>query len=307
MLNTLLAALLLVIPADSSVEQESQDANVPRILSPRADEFVSIRDAAEELARRDVVFLGEEHDSTPGHEMQLALIRDMHKERADLVISMEMFERDVQGVVDDYLGDRIDEEEFLKHARPWPSYADHYRPIIEYAKEHGVDVIAGNVPRRIASEVAKGNAPATADAVYIARQTSAPEDGYWENFQGAMSGHGGTDNGDAVRLFYQAQCLKDDAMAEAIVDYLAVHPHRQPLVIHLCGKFHSDGGLGTVSRLVDRSPLLQVGVVSMETIEAGAKPTAASYVDQAHFVVIINEPAEGDSAEAAKSTSRDDG
>ena len=42
----------------------------------------------------------------------------MHARRQDIVLSMEMFERDVQGVLDDYLRGRIDEESFLDLAFP---------------------------------------------------------------------------------------------------------------------------------------------------------------------------------------------
>ncbi len=297
-----LVAFLLSIPT----HQQAGPVDSPSILNPRTAETVEAAAAAETLAGRDVVFLGEEHDSLPGHQMQLTLVTEMHKLRPDLVISMEMFERDVQGVLNDYLRGTIDEETFRKHSRPWPNYEEHYRPIVEFAKENGLDVIAGNVPRRIASSLASGNPAAGSDAVYVPRTTSAPEDAYWANFQGAMHGHGGAGADDSMRRFYEAQCLKDDAMAEAITDYLATHPHREPLVVHLCGKFHSDGGLGTVSRLVDRAPLLQTGIVSMQTVSADEEADANELRDVAHFVVIIKKPkdesSEADSADGNPSS-----
>lgn len=90
--------------------------------------------------------------------------------------------------------------------------------------------------------------------------------------------------------YYRSQCLKDDAMAEAITDYLAVHPHRRPLVLHVCGRFHSDFGHGTVWRTLLRRPLLHVGVVSMEPAEKTAEFDLKEYVEQAHFLLIV--PAE---------------
>lgn len=286
-----------------------QDAPAPVLVFGRTAAEVSFDEAVQDLAGRDVVFLGEEHDSVPGHEMELKFVQALHKLRPDLVISMEMFERDVQGVLDDYLAGRISEEEFTKHARPWPHYAEHYRPIIEYAKKNNLDVIAGNVPRRIASDRAKGTLPAAADQVFVPRSTSAPEDAYWTNFQGAMGGHGmaghgggghGDDAAQTMRHFYAAQCLKDDAMAEAIADYLAKHAYRTPLVVHLCGKFHSDAGLGTVARLVDRAPLLQIGVVSMETLIGDAELDATEIRRRAHYIIKMRKPAEKQAEEGAK-------
>ncbi len=309
MLHCLLTVLLFLTPQDSDQDAAKAETPAPQLINARSGEEVGTSTVVADFAERDVLFLGEEHDSTPGHEMQLQLIQALHKLDLDLVISMEQFERDVQGVLNDYLAGRIDEEEFLANSRPWPNYKEHYRPIVEFAKEHNLDIIAGNVPRRIASDVAKGDTPAPADAAFVPRSTSAPEDAYWRNFQGVMGGHGGTgghgggdDNGQSMQRFYAAQCLKDDAMAEAITDYLAVHPHRQPLVVHLCGKFHSDGGLGTVSRLVDRAPLLQVGVLSMQTFSGDDKPEMSDLRNRAHYVLLMRKPEEKADAVAEASS-----
>ena len=62
-----------------------------------------------------------------------------------------------------------------------------------------------------------------------------------------MKGHPGADG--AVDRMYRSAVRQDDAMAEGIADYLATNPHRQPLVIHCTGNFHSDYGLGTAARL----------------------------------------------------------
>ena len=66
---------------------------------------------AEELSTYDVVFLGEQHESGLGHEMQLEITRRLARLREAVVISLEMFDRDVQGSVDDYLDGRISEVE----------------------------------------------------------------------------------------------------------------------------------------------------------------------------------------------------
>ncbi|MGI9517566.1 MAG: ChaN family lipoprotein, partial [Pirellulaceae bacterium] len=102
--------------------------------------------------------------------------------------------------------------------------------------------------------------------VYLPRTTTAPKDAYWQNFMESMKGHGGTDGDDRMSSFYASQCLKDDAMAESITDYLAVNSHQPKVVVHLCGHFHSDYGLGTAARVAQRRPLTHIGVVTMESI-----------------------------------------
>jgi hypothetical protein len=56
-----------------------------------------------------------------------------------VVVAMEMFERDVQGVLDQYLAGTITEEQFLKASRPWPRFATDYRPLVEFARAHKLD------------------------------------------------------------------------------------------------------------------------------------------------------------------------
>ncbi len=255
------AALLTVLCTLLPGQTAASDAE---LIDVRSGETVSIPQFVTATAQQDVIFLGEEHDNDAGHALQLAIIEALHAQRDDLVISMEMFERDVQGVLDDYLHGRIEEAEFLEHSRPWKNYAEHYRPIIEFARKHRLDVIAGNVPRRLARQVSRGETPISADRQFLPRLTTAPGDAYRERFLKVMSGHGGTDAEDAMDRYYRSQCLKDDAMAEAIADYLAAHPHRKPLIVHLCGRFHSDYGQGTVQRLLQRRPLTRLRVVSME-------------------------------------------
>jgi uncharacterized iron-regulated protein len=255
----------------------------------RVGQPVSFDALVEELARRDVVFLGEDHDNPTGHRLQLKILEALHRRRPDIILSLEMFERDTQGVLDDYLRGRIDEKEFLKHSRPWSTYKTFYRPLVEFAKTNTLDVVAANVPRRIAADASKGKTLIQADRLFVPRETTSPKDAYYERFFEIMSGHGGTLEDGAMERFYRSQCLKDDAMAEAITDGLAQKPHRRPLVVHLCGKFHSDYGQGTALRVLTRRPLLQVGIVTMEPTADVLKFDPKEHLGRAHFLLVVPE------------------
>jgi uncharacterized iron-regulated protein len=191
----------------------------------------------------------------------------------------------VQGVVNDYLRGRLDEATFLKYTRPWKNYTRDYKPLVELTRERKRDVIAGNLPRAVAAKVATKEGSLSP---FLPRVTSAPMDRYWELFGEAMKGHPGADG--AARWMYRAQCAKDDAMAEAIADYLATNPHRQPLVIHCNGNFHSDYGLGTAARLAQRAPLAQTAIISMIAVADVAKADVSCERKKAHYLLIVTAP-----------------
>lgn len=258
---------------------------VYRLVNCRSGKELTLPQLADDLAVRDVVYFGELHDNMVGHQVYAELAKLLADRQADLVISMEMFERDVQGVVNDYLRGRIDEAAFLKHSRPWKDYARDYKPLIELARERKLDVIAGNLPRSVAAKVASKEGSMSP---FLPRTTTAPLDRYWELFVEAMKGHPGAEG--AVDRMYRAQCAKDDSMAEGIADYLATNPHRQPLVVHCNGNFHSEYGLGTAKRLAARSPLTQASIISMVAAPDVAKADVTNDRKKAHYLLVVPAP-----------------
>jgi uncharacterized iron-regulated protein len=278
-LSMIVATALLQPPVANPVLQ-------PRLVDGTTGQSVSIEAVVADMKGRDVVVLGEEHDNTPGHKFFAGLVEKLHQVRPDMAISMEQFERDVQGVVTDYLCGKIDEKTFLKHSRPWKNYDPDYKPQVELAKKYNLDVIAGNIPRPLASRYVTSDNPI---ALFKPGTTSAPSDAYWVNFKETMKGHPPSPGGPTIEGMYRAQCAKDDAMAEGVAEYLAGRPHRRPMVVHRCGNFHCDYGLGTVSRLLQRSPLLNVGIVSMASAKDLSKPDLTKHLKKAHYLLIVPE------------------
>lgn len=231
---------------------------------------VSLDDAADDLAGADVVFLGELHDDDVGHDWQLRLTRALHDRRPDLVVTMEQFEADVQPFLDAYLAGAIDEELFLEHSRPWPNYAEHYRPVVEWAKREGVPVVAANIPRPLARRVAYHGLGTTDYSLWSPWVIDVDEPAYLARFLVAMGGDAHGEPSAGVRRWFAAQCIKDAMMAQSIVRALDDAPGDPPLVVHWCGRFHSDYGLGTVSRVEGLRPATDARVVSMSRGEERA-------------------------------------
>lgn len=233
-----------------------------------------------ELAKADVVFVGEQHDDPATHLLELAILEGLARRRGSIIVAMEMFERDTQAIVDDYLAGKISEAEFLKTSRPWPNYATDYRPIVEFAKAKGWRLIAGNVPRKYASQVARGGTTVLdklpkSEREFVAAEINAPKDDYFKRFAETMNAHPG-DSGeklsedvkrDMTERFYQAQCVKDDTMAESVANVYTRAGELKPLIVHFNGAFHSDYRLGTAARVRKRLEKARVAVVSIVPLE----------------------------------------
>jgi uncharacterized iron-regulated protein len=230
-----------------------------------------------DLARADVVFVGEQHDDPNTHRLEAAILDGLRRRSVRVTVSLEMFERDTQGGVNSYLSGGITEEEFLKSSRPWPRYTTDYRSLVEMARAEGWPVIAANVPRRVASSVAKSGLAALdtltpVERSWVAADVTCPKDAYFDRFAATMGGHDGPgaktsaeEQRATTERYYFSQCVKDETMAESIAKAhaAAVAAGRKPLVIHVNGAFHSDFALGTASRVSRRLTNVKVLVVSV--------------------------------------------
>jgi uncharacterized iron-regulated protein len=249
-----------------------------RVYDTRQKGFGDFEGMLADLARADVVFVGEQHDDPNTHRLELAIVEGLLRRRVTMVIAMEMFERDVQPALDQYLAGTVTEEQFLKDARPWPRYATDYRPIVELARAHRIAVIGSEVPRRIASEVSKNGLAAVdglgADRGLAARELQCPTQGnYYERFLEAMGGHPPSGDPKAADIqakndrFYFAQCLKDETMGESIAQAFEKNAAEHATIVHVNGAFHSDFAQGTAAATMRRLPGRRVAVVSVIPVE----------------------------------------
>jgi uncharacterized iron-regulated protein len=275
-----------------------------RTFDARHKRFSDFESLAAEAARSDVVFFGEQHNDPGTHRMELALLEAVARRRTDVVVSLEMFERDVQPLVDDYLAGRIDEETFAHHARPWPNYLTDYRPLVEFARAHHWRVVAGNVPRKMAGAVAMGGLDAVTGLTdstrgWAAAAFACPRDDYFGRFAQTMKEHpmgegpppSAEEMARMTERFYQAQCVKDETMAESIARVRETSGGT-PLVIHFNGAFHSDYGEGTAERLKRRLPRARVLVISGVPVPSLDDLNPKPFRKLADWVVFTLQPAE---------------
>lgn len=252
---------------------------------------IDLAAAAEQMSAYDVVFFGEYHDQPAIHEAEAAFFAALLEKNPALAFSMEMFERDVQPVLDSYLRGEMTEELFLAKSRPWPNYAGDYRPLVEFAKAHAVPVLAANVPRRLAAQYAKTGTLefiAAGDREYLPREHTPGSAAYRQNFTAYMEGgHSGMRlSPEQIARFYLAQSLKDDRMAESIADFLAAHPRRS--VLHIQGEFHGRAHLGVPEKLRRLAPNLKIAVIEPVFREADEQSVLQKHKGDGDLLLMVD-------------------
>jgi uncharacterized iron-regulated protein len=244
----------------------------------------------QELAQADVVLFGEQHNDVLAHWLELQVAKDLQKLKkpGQLVLGMEMFERDVQPLVAQYAAGTLADTALERQARPWPNYATDYRPLLQFARENRIAIVGTNAPRPFAQAVARGSLkaldklPANDRALLAPLPMKVDYDlpGY-KNMAAMFGGDSKTHGGGAQNII-QAQALKDATMAHFI------QASRQPgqTLLHLNGSYHSDHHDGIVAYLRQYAPKLRVktlSVVSQEQLQQLDKEQA----DVADYVVVV--------------------
>ncbi|MBE0594774.1 MAG: ChaN family lipoprotein [Gemmatimonadales bacterium] len=306
---TVLAALASLAPAPA-VAQDVDYTQHFRVFTSEGKP-ASLDDIVRAMSDVDAVLVGEIHTDPVGHWIEAELVRRALASAAvgaesgalrPVAVSLEMFERDVQSIVDEYLSGLITESQFKASARPWEHYASDYRPMVEMAKEAGIPVIAANAPRRYVNRVSRlgrdalFELPPRARSVLPPLPYPPPSDVYREQWMTLMrempmerrceppaaepnavqqpdqrveepppAAAAPSHMGSFMENGLQAQALWDASMAYAITTYLATNPGA--LVLHMVGGFHVERFTGIPEQVKFYRPGTRSLVVSMDIAE----------------------------------------
>ncbi len=281
-------------------------------------EPVALSDIASSLDTVDVVLLGEIHGQTRIHALQDTIWQHALAAERPAALSLEMFERDVQPVLNEYLSGFISQDHFLQASRPWSTYERDYHSLVDTARAHSAPVLAANAPRRYVNRVAsEGRRALNALPPHAAdwlppRPYPEPSQAYRERFMAQMSGamhgnnHAPTDttesdttgadttdtamppgHGSGMARLLDAQMLWDATMAYTI----AAHLLRQPdaLVVHLTGRFHIAERTGTPEALAHYRPGTRQLVVYFDAVSDPNTFDAEAHAGKGDFVVLVAE------------------
>lgn len=212
-----------------------------------------------ELKKAQVVYLGEIHDSTKDHQNQLKIIQELYKNNPKIAIGMEMFQRPFQEVINQYIAGKITEAEVVEkteYKNRWGFDWELYAPILRFAKEKQIPVLALNTPSEISRKVAKEGIEKLTDAekqlippiTEIRLDNIAYRQMVLKAFEQHQSaGHG---NSSSANRFFLAQVLWDETMADGIAKFIKANEDYQMVV--LAGQGHIVYGYGIPNRVQRR-------------------------------------------------------
>jgi uncharacterized iron-regulated protein len=259
----------LFVPSMAATPSASDVANAKACLAPGswytlADgpaKPVPAQPLLADMARRDVVLLGEQHDNVDHHRWQLQTLAALHVQRPQMVIGFEAFPRRVQPVLDQWVAGQLTARQFLERVeweKVWSFPSELYMPLFEFARLNRVPMIALNVERGLTAAVRKQGW----DAVPAERKEGvsrpAPASPAYESYLFDVYNQHGSPHKNTVsrkdtafRYFVESQTTWDRAMAEALASRVKAENPVRPLVIGIMGAGHVRHGHGVIHQLRD--------------------------------------------------------
>ena len=241
----------------ANTETEAKIKPVDTTPAIHLSETPTIKHVIPELVNKRIIYVGETHTRYDHHLIQLEIIRLLHTLNPKLAIGMEFFQQPYQQYLDAYISGELDEREMLRRTEYYDRWRYDYRlyaPILRYARENNIPLVALNLPAEITQKVSRGGL----DSLHEAERAQVPDDidrsdkVYAQRLKTIFKQH---PEGQAPDFehFLTAQLLWDEGMAQRIVDYLNANPNRHMVV--LAGSGHLAYGSGIPNRVARRFPV----------------------------------------------------
>jgi uncharacterized iron-regulated protein len=244
---------------------------------------ISYKKTIQTIEKKDILLFGEIHNNPISHWLQIEITKSVNKNR-DLILGAEMFERDNQKALSDYVSGKTNETQFDTTARLWPNYSTDYAPLVNYAREQHIRFIATNIPRRFASMVYKNDFYALDSLSTIEKSWIAPlpilYDPTLPNYvkiSEMLRGH-------SSPTLVKAQAIKDATMAHFILENYT----EKKMFVHYNGTYHSNNHEGIYWYLKQLNKSLDI--VTIATVEQeDVNDLDKTYLNLADIIICVDD------------------
>ena len=247
---TLLLAAIIVYAEQA--HESSQGKPDPIVID--LQKTATLSSLVENLAQERVVYVGETHTAYEDHLLQLEILKGMQAQQGNFAIGVEWFQWPFQEHLDAYLAGEITEAGMLDktgYYERWRFDYRLYRPILAYAREQGIPVIALNAPAELTSAISSADIPALSGELQemLPDSYDFSDTDYRRRLEAFYSEH--PDSGGSFEGFLQVQLTWDESMAQKVSEYLNADPANRMLV--LAGSGHVEYRSGIPARVTRRT------------------------------------------------------
>ena len=278
-------ALLFICSTFFALSLYAQKKPAYRLYSPKGKK-VGYKKMLKQLSKADIILFGESHNNPIAHWLQLEVTQSLAATN-QLIIGAEMFERDNQVALTQYLTNEIDRNALDSLVRLWNNYKTDYEPVVEFAKKNYISVIATNIPRRYARIVFKEGLEALEKLPAEEKKWIAPLpiafDIELPGYKNMLTMMGG-DAAHSSLNFPKAQAIKDATMAFSILEYYKTGK----TFLHLNGSYHSDNYEGILWYLKQEKPNLNYKTISTVS-QKDISTLSEEHMGKADFIICVPE------------------
>ncbi len=257
------AALALFCAFSASADEEAvAPKSTDKIVMPEArvvdlSALFDMDKLLDQVTDKQLVYVSESHDRYDHHLTQLAVLKAMYEKHPDVVLAMEQFFQPYQGALDRYISKEIDEVAFLNESEyfdRWRFDYRLYRPLLRFAYENGIPVIALNIEKEITRKVASGGIESLTDeeSAKIPQEIDRDSEQYSKQLKEIFELHPHSDKRN-FDFFVEAQLIWDEGMAERAAKHFRANPEGHMVLV--AGTGHLAYRTGIPNRLERRTPV----------------------------------------------------
>ena len=253
------------------------------IVDTRSGKTISSEKLMEDLAQARVVYVGETHTSTEDHQVQLEISEGLYAKNHSLLLAMEMFPRQAQPALDRYTQSLSSEEAFLEESqwsKVWGFPFELYRPIVSFAQDRHLKILALNIPPSIAHKISRSGLDSLTpeERSKVAEQFNFQDIEHRMHIQEEYDSHA-KEYIKEFQTFYEAQLAWEETMAETLARAVSSFSGKEQIVV-VIGRGHINYRFGVPKRASDRVAHTYRTVVPLPVNYEGSMidPKLADYV-----------------------------
>ena len=250
----------------SSVHPEAWEGwEAGQVVDAKTGRPVPMNDWLKGLTAYDIIYLGEEHHNQDHIAAALLVLRSLIEQNRRPVLAMEMFGWDGQSALNHYLvSGTPGRDEFLERVlwkQNWGGPFEDYEPLVQFAKEQRLSLLAMNPPKTLIRQVVKQGLDQVKGQEEwrqwgMEHEVIVDDRAYRSRIMTQLQDcHGGGAPED-YQTMYEASMVRDEAMAKTLATALTRISHETNSVpgpvLSYTGGGHVQYGLPVPNRVARR-------------------------------------------------------